>query len=209
MIAPRRPAPAGGAAPRGAAPASGGGPPGGGPPWRGPPGGGPSGRGAAAAGGPGARGRPAGGRPAGDRPGGGRAERSAATELRGPELSCSASVRRRLARCAVRRPSRGGRPPGYVPTAAPAARHLIRSPRAPRCRPRRAAGGDADHHPGPAGYGWSGPRPHRWAKEEIVSDVLALLDVLAVESTARADDGARRSLPKRSRLPAAGSFRGV
>jgi pimeloyl-ACP methyl ester carboxylesterase len=30
------------------------------------------------------------------------------------------------------------------------------------------------------GYGWSGAPPHRWVKEEIVSDVLALLDALAL-----------------------------
>lgn len=28
------------------------------------------------------------------------------------------------------------------------------------------------------GYGWSGPPPHRWNKEEIASDVLALMDAL-------------------------------
>lgn len=31
------------------------------------------------------------------------------------------------------------------------------------------------------GYGWSGPAPHGWAKENVVSDLLALLDVLAIE----------------------------
>ncbi|WP_435591669.1 alpha/beta fold hydrolase [Nocardia sp. bgisy118] len=31
------------------------------------------------------------------------------------------------------------------------------------------------------GYGWSGPPPHRWAKEDIASDVLALLDALGLE----------------------------
>jgi pimeloyl-ACP methyl ester carboxylesterase len=31
------------------------------------------------------------------------------------------------------------------------------------------------------GYGWSGAAPHRWAKEEVVSDVLALLDALGLE----------------------------
>jgi pimeloyl-ACP methyl ester carboxylesterase len=30
------------------------------------------------------------------------------------------------------------------------------------------------------GYGWSGPAPHRWQKEEVVSDVLALLDALGL-----------------------------
>jgi pimeloyl-ACP methyl ester carboxylesterase len=30
------------------------------------------------------------------------------------------------------------------------------------------------------GYGWSGPAPHRWLKEEIASDVLALLDELGL-----------------------------
>jgi len=30
------------------------------------------------------------------------------------------------------------------------------------------------------GYGWSGAPPHRWEKEEVVSDVLALLDELGV-----------------------------
>ena len=33
------------------------------------------------------------------------------------------------------------------------------------------------------GYGWSGPAPHRWAKEEVVSDLLALMDVLGVGKT--------------------------
>lgn len=32
------------------------------------------------------------------------------------------------------------------------------------------------------GYGWSGPAPHRWAKEDVASDVLALLDALGLES---------------------------
>ena len=31
------------------------------------------------------------------------------------------------------------------------------------------------------GYGWSGPAPHRWAKEEVVSDILALLDRLEID----------------------------
>jgi pimeloyl-ACP methyl ester carboxylesterase len=31
------------------------------------------------------------------------------------------------------------------------------------------------------GYGWSGAAPHRWFKEEVASDVLALLDELGVE----------------------------
>lgn len=31
------------------------------------------------------------------------------------------------------------------------------------------------------GYGWSGKAPHRWAKEDVVSDVLALLDALALD----------------------------
>jgi len=30
------------------------------------------------------------------------------------------------------------------------------------------------------GYGWSGPAPHRWQKQEVAADVLALLDVLDV-----------------------------
>ncbi|WP_425301741.1 alpha/beta fold hydrolase [Nocardia wallacei] len=30
------------------------------------------------------------------------------------------------------------------------------------------------------GYGWSGPAPHRWAKEDVAQDVLALLDELGV-----------------------------
>lgn len=28
------------------------------------------------------------------------------------------------------------------------------------------------------GYGWSGPAPHRWEKEEVVSDLVALMDAL-------------------------------
>jgi pimeloyl-ACP methyl ester carboxylesterase len=31
------------------------------------------------------------------------------------------------------------------------------------------------------GYGWSGPAPHRWFKEEVTSDVLALMDALGLE----------------------------
>ncbi|MCT7657308.1 alpha/beta fold hydrolase [Mycobacterium deserti] len=31
------------------------------------------------------------------------------------------------------------------------------------------------------GYGWSGPPPHRWAKEDVASDVLALLDALGLD----------------------------
>jgi pimeloyl-ACP methyl ester carboxylesterase len=31
------------------------------------------------------------------------------------------------------------------------------------------------------GYGWSGPAPHKWAKEDIASDVLALLDALGID----------------------------
>ncbi len=31
------------------------------------------------------------------------------------------------------------------------------------------------------GYGWSGPAPHRWAKEDVATDVLALLDALGLE----------------------------
>lgn len=30
------------------------------------------------------------------------------------------------------------------------------------------------------GYGWSGPAPHRWAKEDVACDVLALMDVLGL-----------------------------
>ncbi|HEV7421239.1 MAG TPA: alpha/beta hydrolase [Mycobacterium sp.] len=31
------------------------------------------------------------------------------------------------------------------------------------------------------GYGWSGPAPHRWAKEDVASDVLALIDALGLD----------------------------
>lgn len=31
------------------------------------------------------------------------------------------------------------------------------------------------------GYGWSGPAPHRWAKEDVASDVLALADALGID----------------------------
>jgi pimeloyl-ACP methyl ester carboxylesterase len=31
------------------------------------------------------------------------------------------------------------------------------------------------------GYGWSGPAPHKWAKEDIASDVLALIDALRLD----------------------------
>ncbi len=33
------------------------------------------------------------------------------------------------------------------------------------------------------GYGWSGPAPHRWAKEEVASDLLVLLDALGVDKS--------------------------
>jgi pimeloyl-ACP methyl ester carboxylesterase len=33
------------------------------------------------------------------------------------------------------------------------------------------------------GYGWSGPPPHRWEKEEVASDLLALLDALKIDQT--------------------------
>ncbi|MCH9668427.1 MAG: alpha/beta hydrolase [Actinomycetia bacterium] len=31
------------------------------------------------------------------------------------------------------------------------------------------------------GYGWSGPAPHRWAKEDVVTDLVALLDALGLD----------------------------
>ncbi|MFD7845782.1 alpha/beta fold hydrolase [Nocardia sp. NPDC059764] len=31
------------------------------------------------------------------------------------------------------------------------------------------------------GYGWSGAAPHRWAKEDVVSDLLALMDVMGLQ----------------------------
>jgi len=31
------------------------------------------------------------------------------------------------------------------------------------------------------GYGWSGPAPHRWAKDDVASDILALLDALGLD----------------------------
>jgi pimeloyl-ACP methyl ester carboxylesterase len=31
------------------------------------------------------------------------------------------------------------------------------------------------------GYGWSGPPPHKWAKEDVASDVLALMDALGLD----------------------------
>lgn len=33
------------------------------------------------------------------------------------------------------------------------------------------------------GYGWSGPPPHRWVKEEVAADVLALMDALGLRRT--------------------------
>lgn len=32
------------------------------------------------------------------------------------------------------------------------------------------------------GYGWSGPAPHRWAKEDVASDVLALIDAMGLQN---------------------------
>ena len=31
------------------------------------------------------------------------------------------------------------------------------------------------------GYGWSGPAPHKWYKEEVVSDLIALMDAMGIE----------------------------
>ena len=31
------------------------------------------------------------------------------------------------------------------------------------------------------GYGWSGPAPHKWAKQDVASDVFALLDALELD----------------------------
>ncbi|MDA2894306.1 alpha/beta hydrolase [Mycolicibacterium sp. BiH015] len=31
------------------------------------------------------------------------------------------------------------------------------------------------------GYGWSGPPPHRWAKEDVVTDLVALVDALGID----------------------------
>ena len=31
------------------------------------------------------------------------------------------------------------------------------------------------------GYGWSGPAPHRWAKDDVATDVLALIDALGLD----------------------------
>lgn len=31
------------------------------------------------------------------------------------------------------------------------------------------------------GYGWSGPPPHKWAKEDVANDVLALMDAIGVD----------------------------
>lgn len=31
------------------------------------------------------------------------------------------------------------------------------------------------------GYGWSGPPPHRWAKDDVAADVLALMDAMALD----------------------------
>jgi len=31
------------------------------------------------------------------------------------------------------------------------------------------------------GYGWSGPPPHKWAKQDVADDVLALLDALGLD----------------------------
>jgi pimeloyl-ACP methyl ester carboxylesterase len=31
------------------------------------------------------------------------------------------------------------------------------------------------------GYGWSGPARHKWAKEDVANDVLALLDALGLD----------------------------
>ena len=31
------------------------------------------------------------------------------------------------------------------------------------------------------GYGWSGPPPHKWAKDDVATDVLALIDALGLD----------------------------
>ena len=33
------------------------------------------------------------------------------------------------------------------------------------------------------GYGWSGPPPHRWAKDDVAADVLSLMDALGIDRT--------------------------
>ena len=33
------------------------------------------------------------------------------------------------------------------------------------------------------GYGWSGPPPHRWAKDDVAADVLGLMDALGIDRT--------------------------
>lgn len=33
------------------------------------------------------------------------------------------------------------------------------------------------------GYGWSGPAPHQWAKDDVAADVLALMDAMGLDRT--------------------------
>ncbi len=33
------------------------------------------------------------------------------------------------------------------------------------------------------GYGWSGPAPHRWSKQDVAQDVLALMDAIGLDRT--------------------------
>jgi pimeloyl-ACP methyl ester carboxylesterase len=47
--------------------------------------------------------------------------------------------------------------------------------------PRLAAAGRRAIAVDLPGYGWSGPAPHRWQKEEVAADVLALLDALGLD----------------------------
>ena len=41
--------------------------------------------------------------------------------------------------------------------------------------------GCGSSRPTSPGYGWSGPATHRWAKEDVATDVLALLDALGLD----------------------------
>ena len=46
---------------------------------------------------------------------------------------------------------------------------------------RRPAPGLRIIAPDLPGYGWSGPAPHRWAKDDVANDVLALIDALGLD----------------------------
>ena len=53
------------------------------------------------------------------------------------------------------------------------------------------------------GYGWSGPAPHKWAKEDVVSDLVALMDALGIRDDDDAEETTTEAPGGRGRGPGA------